>query len=167
MMQTVSSFCHHTGLEMCTEICCYKNGPYFLAHGVKSNMPCKNRLLWTFSMCCRNKENLIELYCVISLNWSGWLLGKRCFSTVNKLDAANCCVWGGLYGTGSRWSGCCSAAALPPLTGWDNPSHHQWSVGRNGLVSQSCTVYLKSGSKHLIKGFWGFFGQPLGKNPSA
>lgn len=54
----------------------------------------------------------------------------------------------------SRWSGCCSAAALPHFTGWVNRSHHQWSAGRNVVVFQSCTVYLKSGSKHLSKDFF-------------
>lgn len=35
-----------------------------------------NTLLWTFCVCCRNEENLIELYSIISLNWSGRLLGS-------------------------------------------------------------------------------------------
>lgn len=100
MMQAVSSVYCHTGLEMCAEMCCHKNWLDFLAYIVKSNMPHKNRLHWTFSVCCRNKENSIELYSIISLNWRGWLLGRPCYSTDNKLDAAHSCVWGGVHGTG-------------------------------------------------------------------
>lgn len=111
-----------------------------------------NTLLWKFCVCCRNEENLIELYSIISLNWSGRLLGSvTAWITNLVLQTALC--WGGVYGMGSWWSVCCNAAALPHFTGWvNNHSHHRWSAGKNLLVFQSCIVSLKKWEHILSEG---------------
>lgn len=78
-------------------------------HAEQGNMPCKTYVAWDIPCVLQEKENSIELFSAVTLNWSRRLQGKRCCSAGNKPDAANRSVWGDLCGMGS-W---CSLRVAP------------------------------------------------------